>query len=310
MAKKGLRVSFFGMVASWFGKANHAYCRAVGQQLHMPWDPLNRGPYTSILSLCVYPGFFYLPSVSGHARGLSDNDKCTWWCGDMMANQKTNHSSIRAKWTAAFCLELWNPISLRETSWTVFKTIHRAFVARVWTPWDQFTQGRLRCKRCSHTFPCGSCGCLTSLRQHFRCPNTKSYWRREFWTWEMDRNGSCSVLKRVRNKIVMSSCGRGVFLECPNGHTSMFTSSTIISPLWSLPSYVHIRGIRSLVALIQALFSVAFAGTNVPAQIWVLESLSRKDPGMLHQQTPSRYCILAYWKPWWWLWSPIPIFFC
>ena len=107
----------------------------------------------------------------------------------------------------------------------------------------------------------------------------------------------------------MSSCGRGVFLECPNGHTSMFTSSTIISPLWSLPSYVHIRGIRSLVALIQALFSVAFAGTNVPAQIWVLESLSRKDPGMLHQQTPSRYCILAYWKPWWWLWSPIPIFF-
>ena len=58
MAKKGLRVSFFGMVASWFGKANHAYCRAVGQQLHMPWDPLNRGPYTSILSLCVYPVFF------------------------------------------------------------------------------------------------------------------------------------------------------------------------------------------------------------------------------------------------------------
>ena len=80
MAKKGLRVSFFGMVASWIGKAKHEYCRAVGQQLHMPWDPLNRGSYTSILSLCVYPGFFYLPSVSGHARDLSDNmdnDKCT-----------------------------------------------------------------------------------------------------------------------------------------------------------------------------------------------------------------------------------------
>ena len=91
----------------------------------------------------------------------------------------------------------------RATSWTVFKTIHRAFVARVWTPWDQFTQGHLRCKRCSHTFPCGSCGCLTSLRQHFRCPNTKSYWRREFWTWEMDRNGACSVLTRVWNKILM-----------------------------------------------------------------------------------------------------------
>ncbi len=195
----------------------------------MPWDPLDSGhkgtKTKSHAHIHAEPlrlsWLSCLPSVSRQARGLSDSDKGAWWSKNMMSNQNTNQNSIRAKWTAAFCLELWNPISLREISWT---------------PWDRFTQGHLRCKRCSHTFPCGSCGCLTSLRQHFRFPNTKSYWRKEFWTWEMDRNGSCSVLTRVWDKIVMSPYGRGILIECQNVHTSMFAISTIISPSWSLPS--------------------------------------------------------------------------